>query len=171
MQFIYKHVLNKAWTRVDIVKPPQSKVLPDILTVKEIEWLINRTRKKRYQTFILTAYSIGLRLGETLNLRASDIDSEGMKVHIRQGKGKKDRFVTLPEASLVGLRRYWTTHRHPGLLFRTGKAPTARHTATVAMDRCGLEVAPRYRQRLRTAPTRDRANLVEAGGQSASHPA
>ena len=130
-------MLNKAWIWVDIVKPPQSKILPDILTVKEVERLINSARERRYRVFILNAQSMGLRLGETLNLRVSDIDSEGMKVHIRQGKGKKDRFVTLPEASLVGLRRYWTAHRHPGLLFRAGKTPTARHTATVGMDRGG----------------------------------
>ena len=139
LQFFYKHVLNKAWTWVDIVKPPQSKVLPDILTVNDVERLINGTRERRYQVFILTTYSMGLRLGETLNLRVGDIDSDRMKVHIRQGKGKKDRFVTLPEASLLALRRYWATHRHASLLFPAGKTPMARHTATVAMDRGGLQ--------------------------------
>lgn len=139
LQFFYKHVLNKEWTWVDIVKPPQKKALPDILTVKEVERLINGTRELRYQVFILTAYSMGLRLGETLNLRVGDIDRERMKVHIRQGKGKKDRFVTLPRASLLALRAYWVTHRHPDLLFPSGKTPSARQSATVAMDRGGLQ--------------------------------
>ena len=98
-QFFYKHVLN-------IVKPPTTKVLPDILILKEVERVINGTRELCYPTFILTAYSMGLHLGETLNLQVGDIDSVRMKVHIRQGKGKKDRFVTLPKASLTALRRY-----------------------------------------------------------------
>ena len=139
LQFFYKHVLNKQWIWVDIVKPPQKKVLPDILTVKEIERVINGTRELRYQTFILTAYSMGLRLGEVLNLKVGDIDSERMKVHIRQGKGKKDRFVVLPKKTLLALRKYWVTHRHPHLLFPAGKTPEKRHCAKDPMDRGGLQ--------------------------------
>jgi integrase/recombinase XerD len=139
LQFFYKHILNQEWTWVDIVKPPQKKVLPDILTVKEVERLINGTRELRYQVFILTAYSMGLRLGEALNLHVGDIDKERMKVHVRQGKGKKDRFVTLPEATLVALRQYWATHRHPDLLFPAGKTPALRQAAPTVMDRGGLQ--------------------------------
>ena len=87
LQFFYRHVLNQQWVWVDIIKPSQTRVLPDILTVNEVERMINGTRELRYQTFILTAYSLGLRLGETLNLRVGDIDSERMKVHIRLVKG------------------------------------------------------------------------------------
>ena len=139
LQFFYKHIIKKEWVWVDIVKPPQTKVLPDILTVKEVERVVNRTRELRYQTFIFTAYSMGLRLGEALNLRVGDIDKERMKVHVRLGKGKKDRFVTLPKASLVALRRYWVTHRNPDLLFPAGKTPAVRQSAKTPMDRGGLQ--------------------------------
>ena len=139
LQFFYRHVLNRQWVWVDIVKPPQQRVLPDILTVKEVERVINGTRELRYQTFILTAYSVGLRIGETLNLAVGDIDSERMKVHVRLGKGRKDRFVTLPEVSLQALRAYWVTHRHPQLLFPNGKTAELRHGATKPMDRGGLQ--------------------------------
>ena len=88
-------MLNKQWVWVDIVKPPKTRVLPDILSVKEVERVINGTRELRYQTFILVAYSMGLRLGEVLNLKIGDIDSDRMKVHVRLGKGKKDRFLLL----------------------------------------------------------------------------
>lgn len=139
IHFFFKYVLNKEWTWVDIVKPPKKTVLPDILTLREVERLINGTRELRYQTFILTAYSMGLRLGEVLTLRITDIDSERMKVHVRQGKGRKDRFVTLPEVTLQALRRYWASHRHPALLFPAGQSPELRSSATVHMDRGGLQ--------------------------------
>jgi len=139
LQFFFKYILKKTWQWVDIVKPPQKKILPDILTATEIERIINGTRELRYQTFILVAYSMGLRLGETLNLQIGDIDKERMKVHIRQGKGKKDRFVTLPEASLLAMRRYWATHRHPRLLFPAGKTSADRQAAALVMDRGGLQ--------------------------------
>lgn len=139
LQFFYTHVLNKKWVWVDIVKPPQQKILPDILTVKEVERIINGTRALRYQCFILTAYSMGLRLGETLNLQVGDIDKARMKVHVRLGKGKKDRFVTLPEASVQVMRQYWATHRHPRFLFPAGQSPQARRDASQVMDRGGLQ--------------------------------
>jgi len=139
LRFFYEQILNKKWTWVNIVKPPKTKVLPDILTVKEVERIINGTRELRYQTYWLTTYSMGLRLGESLNLTIADIDSERMKVHIRQAKGKKDRFVTLPQATLLALRNYWKTHRHPDLIFPAGKTQQARHSATLVMDRGGLQ--------------------------------
>ena len=89
LQFFYKPVLNKDWKWVDIVKPPQTKSLPDILTLKEIERVINGTRELRYQTFILVTFSMGLRIGETLNLKIGDIDAERMKVHIRLGTNSR----------------------------------------------------------------------------------
>lgn len=139
LQFFYQHVLKQNWTWVDIVKPPKKKVLPDILTLKEIERLINGTRELRYQTFILVTFSMGLRLGEALNLRVGDIDGERMKVHIRQGKGAKDRFVTLPEVSLLAMRRYWASHRNPSLIFPRGRSVDERADATETMDRGGLQ--------------------------------
>ena len=139
LQFFFKYILKKTWQWVDIVKPPKKVSLPDILTLREIERLINGTRELRYQTFILVAFSMGLRIHETLNLKVGDIDSERMKIHIRQGKGKKDRFVTLPQQALIALRRYWATHRHPSLLFPAGKTAADRHSASRIMDRGGLQ--------------------------------
>ncbi len=139
LQFFYKHIINQAWQWVDIVKPPQVKSLPDILTVDEISRMINATREARYQTYILTVYSMGLRLGEALNLCVSDIDAQHMRLHVRHGKGRKDRFVTLPTLALFALRKYWTTHRHPTLLFPSGKTSADRHKAEGHMDRGGLQ--------------------------------
>ena len=141
LQFFYRHVLNKTWVWVDIVKPPQKRVLPDILSANEIERIINGTRELRYQTFLLTVYSMGLRLGEALNLEVADIDSDRGKVHVHQGKGRKDRFVFLPTITLDALRRYWSSHRHPRFIFPSGKTTALRHEATGVMDRGGLQKA------------------------------
>lgn len=139
LQFFYEHVLKRPWTWVDIVKPPQVRSLPDILTIKEIERLINGTRELRYQTFILVAFSMGLRLGEVLSLQVGDIDSGRMKVHIRRGKGSKDRLVTLPQLALETLRRYWKSHRHPTWIFPHGRNGEERSAATHIMDRGGVQ--------------------------------
>lgn len=139
LQFFYKHVLNKQWVWVDIVKPPQVRSLPDIFTQKEIALVINNTREIRYQVYILTCYSLGLRLGETLNLKVGDIDSELMRIHIRRGKHHKDRYVTLPKTTLDALRQYWRTHRNRSFLFPAGRNPEQRSKAKIPMDRGGTQ--------------------------------
>lgn len=139
LQFFYKHVLGKQWQWVDIIKPPVVRTLPDILTPDELSSIINVTREARYQTYIVTAFSMGLRLGEALNLKIGDIDAKLKRVHIRKGKGLKDRYVTLPDITLVALRRYWSTHRNPSFLFPLGKTSQERHKAKKHMDRGGLQ--------------------------------
>ncbi len=96
LQFFWKHVLKEDWQWINIVKAPEIRSLPDILTVSEVEQLIGATRKLRYRVFLLTTYSMGLRLSETLSLQVGDIDGKRKLVHIRRGKGHKDRFVPLP---------------------------------------------------------------------------
>jgi site-specific recombinase XerD len=123
LQFFYKHTLERQWEWLNIVKPPQVKRIPDIITNKQIGQLITATRSVRYQVFFLVLYSMGLRLSEALDLTVNDIDSQTMQVHIREGKGGKDRLIPLPERTLHALRFYWKTHRHPILLFpRFGQA-------------------------------------------------
>jgi integrase len=78
LQFLYRHVLKRPWTWVDIVKVPQVRSLPDILTIKEIERSINGTRELRYQIFILVTFSLGLRLSEVLGLEVGDVDCARM---------------------------------------------------------------------------------------------
>ena len=117
LQFFYRYTLNIQWVWLDIVKPPQLKRLPDIITPRQVTCLINKTKQLRYQVFFVTLYSLGLRLSEGLNLTISDIDSETMQVHLRNAKGGKDRIVPLPEQTLFALRAYWKTHRHERLLF------------------------------------------------------
>lgn len=141
LQFFFKYVLNREWIWVDIVKPPSKKVLPDILTVKEIERVINATRELRYQAFILVTYSMGLRLGETLNLKIGDIDAERMRIHVRQGKGRKDRFVILPEATLDIMRLYWATHRNSLFIFPGGRTAALRSVSIQSMNRTGTHKA------------------------------
>lgn len=139
IQFCYRHVLNKPWNWIDIVKPPRIETLQDIISLKELVFIINQTHKLSYQTFYFVTYSLGARLGETLNLRINDIDSHLMRVHIHRGKGNKDRFVPLPLLTLKALRRYWSTHRHASLIFPGGKPPYTRLGKPIIMDRGGVQ--------------------------------
>jgi integrase len=141
LQFFFEHVLKRPWNWVNLLKPPQVRSLPDILTLKEIERLINATRELRYQTFILVAFGMALRISEVLNLQIGDIDKERKRVHVRQGKGRKDRFVTLPQRSLEAMRRYWKTHKNSQWIFPNGRTAEERRDASTCMDRSGVQKA------------------------------
>ncbi|MBT0964287.1 tyrosine-type recombinase/integrase, partial [Denitromonas iodatirespirans] len=117
LKFYYAHVLKKPWVAPDLVKPPRTQRLPDIVTVDEARQIFAATRVLSYRVFFFTLYSLGLRLGEGLRLSVADIDAARERVHIRDAKGNKDRLVPLPRATLAVLRRFWQTHRHPELLF------------------------------------------------------
>jgi site-specific recombinase XerD len=87
------------------------KKLPEILTREEVAELIAHTINIKHRALLLTAYGSGLRVGELTKLKTSSIDSESMRVIIRGGKGQKDRYTILSEASLLALRDYWRRYR------------------------------------------------------------
>jgi integrase len=142
LQFFWQHVLNRDWQWVEMIKVPKIRSLPDILTVAEVEQLIGATRHLRYRVFLLTTYSMGLRLGETLALQVGDIDGPRKQVHIRRGKGHKDRLVPLPELTYQALRTLWRKHRNPCWLFPNAVgSPERIQNATTPMDRGGTQAA------------------------------
>lgn len=142
LKFYYAHVLRQPWVAPGLIKPPRSQRLPDIVTVDEARRLFAATRVVSYRVFYFTLYSLGLRLGEGLRLQVGDIDAARRRVHIRDAKGNRDRFVPLPQATHQILRRFWQVHRNPVLLFpnRHGGLKGAA-SATTPMDRGGVQTA------------------------------
>jgi integrase/recombinase XerD len=136
LQFFYRYTLNKQWQWLSIVKPPQVKRIPDILTPVQVCHVLNQTKQLRYQVLFMTLYSMGLRLSEGLNLTIHDIDKSTMLVHVRDGKGGKDRMVPIPELTLLALRDYWKTHRHERLIF-----PGSHTKTNTPMDKGSVQKA------------------------------
>jgi site-specific recombinase XerD len=131
-------VLKRDWPFPELIKPPVKKALPDILTQAEIGVLLNQVHEPRFRVFLFTIYSMGLRLDEALHLKPGDIDAQRMRVHIRDGKGHKDRFVILPAVTLQLLRAFWASHRNPKWIFpshdpKRYPGPMDRGSAQIAM--------------------------------------
>ena len=99
LKFYYAHVLRKPWVAPGLIKPPKAQRLPDIVTVEEAKRIFAATRVVSYRVFFFTLYSLGLRLGEGLRLQVGDIDAVRRRVHVRDAKGNRDRFVPLPQAT------------------------------------------------------------------------
>ena len=134
--------MKRDWSWVEIVKAPKIQSLPVTLTLTEVGRLISATRQLRYRVFLLTTYSMGLRLSEALSLEVGDIDAERKQVHIRHGKGHKDRLLPLPDLTCQALRALWRKHRHPRLLFPSpAGSPEQIARAQRPMDRGGAQAA------------------------------
>ena len=140
LKFYTQHVLKKPWVAPGLIRPPKSQRLPDIVTIDEARRIFAATRVLSYRVFYFTLYSLGLRLGEGLRLTVGDIDAVRARVHVRDAKGNRDRFVPLPTATHCLLRRFWASHRNPVLLFpnrHRGLAGAA--SATTPLDRGGVQ--------------------------------
>ena len=140
LKFYTQHVLKKPWVAPGLIKPPKSQRLPDIVTIDEARRIFAATRVLSYRVFYFTLYSLGLRLGEGLRLQVGDIDAVRGRVHVRDAKGNRDRFVPLPTATHTLLRRFWATHRNPVLLFpNRHRGLNGAACATTPLDRGGVQ--------------------------------
>jgi site-specific recombinase XerD len=139
IKFFYQHTLRRDWPTLNLVRPPRERKLPVVLSVAEVEQVLRCVHRLRYRLCLSTIYACGLRLQEGVQLQVRDLDGERGLLHVRHGKGNKDRAVPLPERSLALLRDYWRSHRHPTWLFpSTSQTPAGR---SAPMDESGVQKA------------------------------
>jgi integrase/recombinase XerD len=145
VKFFYGKLLKKDWNLLPLLRIRNSHRLPSVLSIEEVRQVLSHVGPAYNHAFLFTIYSLGVRLSEGLNLQTRDIDRNRMLVHIRHGKGAKDRFVPLPKKTLRLLETHWRSHRNPTLMFpaigRFGddpsqsKTPMAKQTVQDAMRR------------------------------------
>lgn len=111
LKFYYEQVLHRDKFFWEIPRPKKQLQLPKLLTQTELGRLFNALENKKHKAMLFTVYSAGLRVSELVNLKLTDIDSDRMKLLIRQAKGKKDRVVNLSPLLLDILRSYYKEYR------------------------------------------------------------
>jgi site-specific recombinase XerD len=144
-KFFYGITVERPEVMAAIPFPKVPKKLPDVLSRQEVEQLLDATHALKYKALFMAAYGAGLRVSEACALQTTDIDRARMLIHVRDGKGSKDRYVMLSPRLLVCLEQYWRATRPPGPYFfpaRGRTEPITRYAATFALDkvveRCGL---------------------------------
>ena len=173
MAFFYRHTAPRDWQIFDTVRIPRPKSLPTVLSLDEVRQFLDSVTTPHYHAYFWTAYSLGTRLQETAHLQVPDVDSRRMVVHVRNGKGARDRLVPLPERTLDVLRQYWRTHSHPTWLFpAVGRTPAETRAAIEPMPGKGIQAAMRrvvedvgFRKRVTVHTLRHSyaTHLLEAG--------
>jgi len=141
IKFFYVRTLRREWPTLELVRSPRGKKLPVVLSVEEVGQILGCVRRMKYRVCLGTLYSCGLRLKEGLYLQVGDIDSDRLQIHVRHGKGDKERYVPMPERTLKMLRQYWATHRHPKWLFPLTTGDLPQKLAAKPMHPSGVQRA------------------------------
>jgi integrase/recombinase XerD len=152
LRFFYIKTLKKAWSVAETPYPKKSHRLPVILSQEEVAQLIDAADTPFHRTVLITLYATGLRCAELTQLKASDVDSKRMVIHVQGGKGRKDRDVMLSPKLLQELRKHWRRLRRktsdwlfPGNRWHTADRPidakTLRNACRGAAKRAGLHHA------------------------------
>jgi site-specific recombinase XerD len=145
LRFLYRVTLPRPWpvTMIPFAKRP--KRLPVVLGPEDVQRLLACARPLKQRVILAIFYAAGLRLEEALHLKAQDIDSTRMLLHVGWGKGAKERLVPLSPRLLNELREYWKAYRPTHWLF-PGKTPeqplggtTVQKACTRAAEEAGLK--------------------------------
>jgi site-specific recombinase XerD len=150
LRFLYGKTLGRPEVTSFLSWPKDPEKLPEVLTEEQVHRLLGAFTTARMRVFFTTVYAVGLRIGEASRLETKDIDAARGVIHVRSGKGGKERLVMLSPRLLVILRAYWKQERPPlPWLFagRTGNhlaAEVARTAFKRAADavKLGKKVTP-----------------------------
>jgi integrase/recombinase XerD len=117
IKFFYEKTLYKQMPVFNLTRLPRENKLPVVLTKQEVGKVLKNIRVLRHRACLTLIYSCGLRLKEATHLKVNQIDSKRMLVHIQLAKGRFDRYVPLPYATLKLLRSHYKSHRNPMMVF------------------------------------------------------
>jgi len=148
LRFFYIKTLRRAWSIAETPYPKKTRRLPTVLSREEVAQLFHAARTPGERILLMTLYATGARNSELTHLEVSDIDSHRMVVHIRGGKGRKDRDVMLSAKLLTALRAHWRCYhrRSSSWLFpsnylkdRPIDTKTVWYTCQKSAQRAGLQ--------------------------------
>jgi site-specific recombinase XerD len=119
--FFVEHLKIKKWSVFDDLRISEPLVLPVVLSRAEVQTVLNAVKEPRFRVCLRLMYYCGLRVSEAVGLQIKDIHGRENppRLHIRDGKGGKDRYVPIAPAMVEELRQWWRVHRNPKFLFPT----------------------------------------------------
>jgi integrase/recombinase XerD len=136
LRYLYREILGHEELIPRLAFMRRERQLPVVPSLEEVATFLDAIENKEYRMVLTLAYACGLRLLEATHIEVRDIDSKRMLIHVRQGKGKKDRYVTLSPLLLQILREYWHEYRPHGLLFPAPDDPKKPLNATTLQKHC-----------------------------------
>ena len=152
LRFLYVKVWKRGWSIAETPYPKKVQRLPQVLSPEDVSKLMDAADSPFHRILLMTLYATGARRAEVAHLKVSDIDSQRMVVHIRGGKGRKDRDVMLSPKLLDALRRYWRGLKRkpadwlfPGNAWHTGTRPVTTKVLWTACESAAQRAGLRHK--------------------------
>lgn len=148
LRFVYVKTLKRAYMLEYIPFPREERRLPLVLSQEDVTRLIEASSSLMHRAMLMTLYAAGLRRTEAANLKVSDIDSKRMMIHVRQGKGKRDRDIPLSSKLLDVLRDYWRWMKPKTYLFpgtRNGWRADVPISPKMMWTACRVQISTPFR--------------------------
>ncbi len=147
LRLLYVDLYHKPFVIGNLPRPQKEQKLPDVLNEEEVLRIFRSVENLKHRTMLMLTYASGLRVSEIVKLRIEDLDGERGLIHIREVKGKKDRYTLLPESMKGLLNQYWKTYElgNSGWLFQganPGQHLSARSIQAVlenAVEKSGIK--------------------------------
>ena len=117
LKFTFQNVLKRGVSLCDVPRAKRERKLPEVLSQTEVMRITDQVKNIKHRAILLLVYSAGLRVSEVVSLKIGDIDSERMLIHVKQAKGRKDRYTVLSLVALQALRSYARKYRLADWLF------------------------------------------------------
>ncbi len=117
VKFYFEKVLKRDRFLMEIPRPQKPSQLPKVINANDIKKMFSVVENIKHRLMLKLCYGMGLRVSEIVNLKITDIDGKSMQVFIERAKGKKDRYVNLPESILLELREYYKQYKPKKYLF------------------------------------------------------
>lgn len=121
IKFYYEVVLEMPNRFYDVERPQKKEKLPEVLSMSQVQKMLDVTKNTKHKCILGLLYSAGLRRAELLNLELKDVDSERMLIKVNEGKGLKDRYTILSEKMLADLRIYYRAYKPKVYLFESAE--------------------------------------------------
>jgi site-specific recombinase XerD len=170
LRFLYKKTLKRRDIAYDdLVFPKVPRKLPVVLSPEEVTRMIEAAPNLMHRTMLMVLYATGIRRAEASLLKVSDVDSERMVIHVRQGKGARDRDVPMTPKLLEALREYWRWKRPKQYLFPSTEGqrgidqPISDHTIWYICSEAAKRAGIRKRIGAHTVRHSFATTLMESG--------
>jgi site-specific recombinase XerD len=168
IKFFFINVLKRKWHTLKLAKAKREKRLPAILSREEVRIILSHVNTPHNYAYLKTVYSCGLRLQEGLYLEVSDIDGTRNMIHVHRGKGARHRYVPMPRATYLLLRKYWLTHQNQKLIFpAVGRGNNKGPISAIPMSIEGVQGA--FRRAKHEAGIKKRASIHTLRHSYATH--
>jgi integrase/recombinase XerD len=165
LRYLYVELYHKPMVVGTIPRPKTERKLPNVLSREEIKRLFDVVTNTKHRALLMLAYAGGLRVGEVIRLRNEDIDVDRNMIHVRRGKGRKDRYTLLGKAALAAVQKYQEEYVPRNWLFEgepSGR-PLSERSAQEVFSQAVLRAGIRKRVTFHSLRHSFATHLLEAG--------